>query len=178
MTGGPVSRILCRHLATAVTVIPLARPLPAGSSATYPEVWRGGPPRATPCGELPPYLVLLRVGFAVPSASLRTRCALTAPFHPYCLSAAVCSLWHFPSTGFETGCPDVIRHTALRSSDFPPPALRSLAEASVRGAGGDHPAHPPTPLLYGGFRPLPGPSPERDLPDRWDVLPGRPVQPC
>src|SRR5215467_5471259 len=38
-------------------------------------------------------------------------------------SGAVCFLWHFPSTGFETGCPDVIRHTALWSSDFPLAAL-------------------------------------------------------
>jgi hypothetical protein len=30
-----------------------------------------------------PYLVLLRVGFAMPRALLRERCALTAPFHPY-----------------------------------------------------------------------------------------------
>ena len=33
--------------------------------------------------ELPPYLVLLRVGFALPAALLSRRCALTAPFHPY-----------------------------------------------------------------------------------------------
>jgi len=32
---------------------------------------------------LPSYLVLLRVGFALPAALLRRRCALTAPFHPY-----------------------------------------------------------------------------------------------
>jgi len=32
---------------------------------------------------LPAYLVLLPVGFAVPFVSPRTRCALTAPFHPY-----------------------------------------------------------------------------------------------
>ena len=31
----------------------------------------------------PPYLVLLRAGFSLPSALRRTRCALTAPFHPY-----------------------------------------------------------------------------------------------
>ena len=30
-----------------------------------------------------PYLVLLRVGFAMPCALLPRRCALTAPFHPY-----------------------------------------------------------------------------------------------
>jgi len=44
--------------------------------ATYPEVKRAEP-------ALPPYLVLLRVGFALPAALLRRRCALTAPFHPY-----------------------------------------------------------------------------------------------
>ena len=32
---------------------------------------------------LPSYLVLLRVGFALPAALLPRRCALTAPFHPY-----------------------------------------------------------------------------------------------
>jgi hypothetical protein len=32
---------------------------------------------------LPAYLVLLRVGFTLPCGLRRTRCALTAPFHPY-----------------------------------------------------------------------------------------------
>jgi len=86
-------------------------------------------------GGVPPYLVLLRVGFAMPAALLQQRCALTAPFHPYpahsrksvCeqdalsrMSGAVCFLWHFPSSGLESALPDVIRHTALWSSDFPP----------------------------------------------------------
>ena len=31
----------------------------------------------------PPYLVFLRVGFALPALSPGLRCALTAPFHPY-----------------------------------------------------------------------------------------------
>ena len=44
--------------------------------ATYPEVERSGP-------LLLPYLVLLRMGFALPDGSLHPRCALTAPFHPY-----------------------------------------------------------------------------------------------
>ena len=34
---------------------------------------------------------------------------------------AVCSLWHSPSHGLKAAIPDVIRHTALRSSDFPLP---------------------------------------------------------
>src|SRR5512140_3345352 len=36
--------------------------------------------------ETPPYLVLLRAGFSLPSPLPVTRCALTAPFHPYCRS--------------------------------------------------------------------------------------------
>src|SRR4030095_6758744 len=44
--------------------------------ATYPRVKRSGP-------LLLSYLVLLRVGFALPAGLLRPRCALTAPFHPY-----------------------------------------------------------------------------------------------
>jgi hypothetical protein len=43
---------------------------------------------------------------------------------------AVCFLWHFPSTGLEPGLPDVIRHTALWSSDFPLP----LGGATVRSS--------------------------------------------
>jgi hypothetical protein len=80
-----------------------------------------------PKPEFPPYLVLLRVGFALPAASLRRRCALTAPFHPYpgVAAEAVCFLWHFPSAKLEPGLPDVIRHTALRSSDFPLPPFEN-----------------------------------------------------
>src|SRR6266516_7302248 len=44
---------------------------------------------------------------------------------------AVYFLWHFPSTDFEIGFPDVIRHTALWSSDFPPFSL-DARRATVR----------------------------------------------
>jgi hypothetical protein len=40
-------------------------------------------------------------------------------------AAAVCFLWHFPSNGLEPILPDVIRHPALWSSDFPLPAPKS-----------------------------------------------------
>jgi hypothetical protein len=44
------------------------------------------------CCRLVPYLVLLRVGFAMPASLLRRRCALTAPFHPYPAAVAkVCA---------------------------------------------------------------------------------------
>jgi hypothetical protein len=92
-----------------------------GAQATYPEVVARRAGTLPAEAEIPPYLVLLRVGFALPAALLRRRCALTAPFHPYLDLAvrAVCFLWHFPSNRLEPAVPDVIRHTALRSSDFP-----------------------------------------------------------
>ena len=43
------------------------------------------------------------------------------------VAGAVSFLWHWPSTGLDARVPDVIRHTALRSSDFPPPANRAGA---------------------------------------------------
>ena len=43
------------------------------------------------------------------------------------VAEAVSFLWHWPSMGLETHVPDVIRHTALRSSDFPPPVNRTSA---------------------------------------------------
>ena len=95
------------------------------AQATYPKVVARRAGTLSAEAEIPPYLVLLRVGFALPVALLPRRCALTAPFHPYLSLAAraVCSLWHFPSsdpTRKSAGAlPDVIRHTALRSSDFP-----------------------------------------------------------
>jgi hypothetical protein len=97
---------------------------------------------ATTAG-LPSYLVLLRVGFAMPAPLLERRCALTAPFHPYLGVAvrAVCFLWHFPSADLETSFPDVIRHTTLRSSDFPPAASR-------KDAASDRPAQLPTLIVY------------------------------
>jgi len=57
------------------------------AQATYPEVLtrRAGTYPAEACAptRFPPYLVLLRVGFAMPAPLLQRRCALAAPFHPY-----------------------------------------------------------------------------------------------
>src|SRR5208283_5244504 len=109
------------------------------AQATYPEVVaRRAGTHLAEAGrldhELPPYLVLLRVGFALPAASLRRRCALTAPFHPYLglAARAVCFLWHFPSNRLEPAVPDVIRHTALRSSDFPPVLRRATVRSGCQ----------------------------------------------
>jgi len=93
----------------------------------------------------PPYLVLLRVGFTMPPALQRERCALTAPFHPYRFGlsdeTAVSSLWHWPSSGLNARIPDVIRHTALRSSDFPPPRNMALYKVQGHPRGSGRPAH-------------------------------------
>ena len=116
----PVSRILSR------TIIPLGGALLRSLIATYPRVvaHRAGTHVSACAAKFPAYLVLLRVGFTMPPTLQPERCALTAPFHPYpaLASAAVSSLWHLPSRSLDAPVPDVIRHTALRSSDFPPPA--------------------------------------------------------
>src|SRR5579871_5046793 len=64
-------------------VIPLGRPLPdasrdqPGRQLENPPIARGYPAICRP------YSVLLPVGFTLPSPLPETRCALTAPFHPY-----------------------------------------------------------------------------------------------
>src|SRR3569623_3624502 len=101
-----------------------------------------------------PYLVLLPVGFAVPSRLPGPRCALTAPFHPYppspfgfgvaCPGAchaiaaqqrkrAVCSLWHFP-----WGRPRrPLAVTVFRwSPDFPHPKVRPPGRLAWAMCGG------------------------------------------
>ena len=47
------------------------------------------------------------------------------------MGGAVCFLWHFPSAELELGVPDVIRHTALRSSDFPPRPFHRLLSKPI-----------------------------------------------
>src|SRR5271154_2927898 len=87
----PVSRGLYgREQAPDVTTIPLGRPSPDASS-NQPERpgLRTGP--APPCGDAHrSYSVLLPAGLAVPPTLPPTRCALTAPFHPYPQHFRVC----------------------------------------------------------------------------------------
>ncbi len=137
--AGPVSRILSAgllrqdgHSSGPRITARLKRPTRRFGA---PSRHASGPKLALQT-RLPPYLVLLRVGFALPDALLRRRCALTAPFHPYLgvAAKAVCFLWHLPSTGLKASFPDVIRHTALRSSDFPPAASRRIPRAAVRSS--------------------------------------------
>ncbi len=80
-----------------------------------------------PCGVCP---ALSITGQAV--RSYRTFSPLPFP--------AVCFLWHFPSSGLDAALPDVIRHTALRSSDFPP--RPRAARASTAFAPPERPSGP------------------------------------
>ncbi len=70
-----------------------------------------------------PYLVLLPTGLAMPSLSPATRCALTAPFHPYQSpkGLAVYFLWRFPWGRPRWTLSSVVFPW---SPDFPPPKGR------------------------------------------------------
>lgn len=72
----------------------------------------------------PPYMALLRVGFAVPSPSPETRWALTPPFHPCRMvlgdDSAVCFLWHSPRGHPHWALPSTLPCEAR--TFLPPPA--------------------------------------------------------
>jgi hypothetical protein len=62
---------------------------------------------------------------------------------------AVHSLLHLPSRWLEPSVPDVIRHTALRSSDFPPPP-NALRPERQRSSSRLHPkCIPPVVWVFG-----------------------------
>ena len=126
------------------------RRITALAPATYPKVsapsrrtvmesprWRTGPARIAaflgrtaisslfdlaPCGVYPASAVT-----AGAVRSYRTFSPLPAPLR----TQAVFSLWHWPSRGLYAPVPDVIRHTALRSPDFPPPTNGEPREAAI-----------------------------------------------
>ena len=70
-------------------------------------------------------------GRGISRGPLETR-PLPCASKPHKNGGAVCFLWHFPSNGLEPILPDVIRHTALWSSDFPPRRFRKSSKASIR----------------------------------------------
>jgi hypothetical protein len=160
---GPVSRILClcgHSSRRRVAADAHQRPTRRFRQGLEPPGRAGQARNASLAlgSRIPPYLVLLRVGFTLPPALQPERCAFTAPFHPYPgtetepagqaqpavsgspatglfrgsrgVAEAVSFLWHWPSASLEARIPDVIRHTALRSSDFPPPVASRLREKS------------------------------------------------
>ena len=131
-----VSRVLSHPKYRAAMIIHLGQALPTASSdrtrklSGEQPVSHLDPPRwGESEGGTPPYLVLLRVGFAESRCRHRDWCALTAPFHPYqaqgtLTSQSVCGHGGLFSVALSLGSPplDVIQHPALRSPDFPLPA--------------------------------------------------------
>ena len=142
VAAGPVSRILSAlrrdgHSSGPRITARLKRPTR--------RLWRAEPARVpgkaeaslgnpslfglAPCGVCPARRIT-----ASAVRSYRTFSPLPEPCGP-----AVCFLWHFPSSDpahkSAGALPDVIRHTALRSSDFPP----VLRRATVRS--GCQPVH-------------------------------------
>ena len=104
-------------------IIPLDRPSRAGSRDLPGRL---GPATALPEGSPAqrPYSVLLLAGLAVPPTLPPTRCALTAPFHPYPaplpreLRRAVCFLWRYPWGRPRRALPAAM---SKWSPDFPRP---------------------------------------------------------
>ena len=110
-----ISRILFPRQA-GMAIIHLAPESLPGSSGLPKSVGRAA---LHPFQEALFYLTLLRVGFTLPSLLPETRCALTAPFHPYlAVRGGVFSV----ALSVGSPLPRVTRHTALWSSDFPRPA--------------------------------------------------------
>ena len=161
----PVSRILSCAVIPLGAALPrtLISDLPGGfghckSSLTAPG--RQAERAACSWRALPSLFGLAPCGVYLAPALQPERCALTAPFHPYPrrspgrranpsagprdalspskergVAEAVCFLWHWPSVNLQAHVPDVIRHTALRSSDFPPPETRGSAKLRQRPPG-------------------------------------------
>jgi len=96
--------------------------------ATYPEVVTR---RAGTCpGEPGPSLFGLAPCGVCPARRITATAVRSyRTFSPLPLRA-VCFLWHFPSSRLQSAVPDVIRHTALWSSDFPPVLRRATVRSS------------------------------------------------
>ena len=91
-----------------MVIIYLDRPLPACSSDTT---------RRSAGNFIPSLFGLAPDGVYLAGKLPYRWCALTAPFHPYHLRGGTHFCGTVPKVTFR---PDVIRHPALRSSDFPP----------------------------------------------------------
>ena len=123
VTRRPVSRVLSRaksadfrmddHSSGTPVARRLARPTRATARKTRLPV-NDFRRRCLP----PPYLVLLPVGFAMPPSLPRTRCALTAPFHPCRRPSCDGAAGGLLSVALSLGSPSpgVTRHRVFRGA--------------------------------------------------------------
>ena len=96
------------------------------------------PARRPPSRRMPacrPYLVLLPVGFTVPSPSPATRCALTAPFHPCRRAAAPAGGLLSVALSLGSPPPGVTRHRVSVEPGLSSPAALKAAKAAIRPSG-------------------------------------------
>ena len=115
-SGGSGSRPVSRVLSKAA--IHLRRTSPCACSDLPGS---GAGHASPPDGGSLPYLVLLRVGFALPPVLPPARCALTAPFHPCRVPSRTRGGLFSVALSVGSRPPGVTWHPALRSPDFPPP---------------------------------------------------------
>jgi hypothetical protein len=97
------------------------------------------------CG-LPPYLVLLRVGFTLPPTLQPERCALTAPFHPY---PRACARWRYLLCGTSRLCALTRRSRTL--SGTLPCGVRTFLPRTTSAR--QRPSSPPAWLVYASCSP-------------------------
>jgi hypothetical protein len=110
---------------------------------------------------IPAYLVLLRVGFTLPSPLLATRCALTAPFHPYLKPLSDLPKQTTNLRRFILCCtcrPAAFKRPSRTLSGTLPCGVRTfLPRSTPRGpSGSDHPAACTLSVPYRGNKSLLG----------------------
>ncbi len=154
--------------------IPLGRPLP-DASRDQPGRRAGNRPMCHP------YLVLLRMGFAVPPPLLEARCALTAPFHPYPPSPKAREGGLF-SVALSLGSPPpgITRHPVsvepgLSSGPESPAAIQPSDRADVDRPAADvkRPATPPSAAAASPGRRSRPPAPAASAAETLSALPAR-----
>jgi hypothetical protein len=141
----PVSRILCSalrqsddHSSWPNITIWLQRPTRRCDAPSRHVFREAGTPflfGLAPCGVYPALIIADQAVRSYrtfsPLPDIRPRDSESLALLNRC--RAVCFLWHWPSCSLEAASPDVIRHTALWSSDFPLPPTKG-AGATARSA--------------------------------------------
>ena len=112
-SSSTVSRVLYPMIIYLDCTLPHSSFAPCGTKRDIPESTTGR--RIAFC------FVLLRVGFTQPLTLPQERWSLTPPFHPYRPEVGG---FFSVALAFGSPRPDVIRHPALWSPDFPHPKGR------------------------------------------------------
>jgi len=140
-TARKPNSVLDDHSSRRCITAPLQQPtrrfrLPPAACAVFGSLRLGASGRYACCrmergGGIPAYLVLLRVGFTMRRYLRSTRCALTAPFHPYRPARARSSACAWIDVGRRfalccTGRPDALKHPSRTLSGTLPCGVRTF----------------------------------------------------